>query len=105
MEQWLVNKEDLPEGIVEFSELLCGCGDPQICWEYLHKYLQIKAAKEFYIKTDNPCQLFFMYAIEHLKFTEHGSIINGAWITGNGRKVLMWLKENVNKSGDLVVCY
>lgn len=104
MEQWLVNKEDLPEGIVEFSELLCGCGDPQICWTLLYLYLSLKTIKQYQDEQD-AARLFFVYVINHLKLTEHGTSIYGAWLTEKGKGVLEWLTKNVNRAGDLVVCY
>lgn len=105
MDEWIVRKADLPEGVVEFEELLCGCGRPYHCWEALHSYLKIKTSKEFYTNTDDPYYLFFMYVLSSLKLTEHGTSIYGAWITDKGRKVLKWLDENVEKAGDLVIDY
>jgi len=102
MSEWLVNKDDLPQGIVEFDELLCGCGQPQICWDALYSYLQ---RTKFYCNTENPFELFFMYVVDHLKLTEHGTSIYGAWLTQKGKEVLTWLDTNINKAGDLIICY
>lgn len=102
MSEWFVNKEDLPKGIVEFSELLCGCGQPQKCWDALYEYLK---NTNFYQNTENPFELFFMYVIDYLKFTEHGTSIYGAWMADKGKEVLVWLEQNIDKAGDLVVCY
>ena len=102
MSEWFVDKEDLPEGVVEFSEMMCGCGQPQICWDSLYGYLQ---RTEFYCSTENPFELFFMYVMDHVKFTEHGTSIYGAWPTDKGKEVLTWLKRNIDKAGDLVICY
>ncbi len=101
-DQWLVNKEDLPEGIVEFHEMICGCRQPQICWDILLVYLLVTGS---YYSTEEPFELFFIYVIDHLKFTEHGTSIYGAWITNKGKEVLAWLQQNIDKAGDLVVCY
>jgi hypothetical protein len=102
MEQWLVNKEDLPEGIVKFQELLCGCGEPTKCWEALYDYLK---STELYHNTTNPFELFFMYIIYNLGFTEHGTSIYGSWCTQEGEEVLKWLEKNIDKVDNLVICY
>ena len=102
MNEWLVNKEDLPEGIVKFSELMCGCGQPFLCWQALYDYLK---STEFYHSTENPFELFFMYIINYIKLTEHGTSIYGAWLTKKGKEVLSWLEQNIDKVDNLVICY
>lgn len=104
-DEWLVNKEDLPEGIVEFNELLCGCGCPASCWELLHQYLKKCASDNFYYREGSPFELFFMYVVDHLGFTEHGTSINGAWITSKGKKTLAWLEQNIDDVYRLVIGY
>lgn len=104
--QWLVNVEDLPKGVVEFSELLCGCGQPYLCWNMLLEYLSRKDSENFYLKLNSARSLFFAYIVENkLGFTEHGTSIYGAWITDKGKEVLQWLVENINKIDDMVICY
>ena len=105
MSEWFVNKEDLPKGIVEFDELMCGCGQPQICWNILFTYLEHCASEPFYHNTENPFELFFMYVVDHLKLTEHGTSIYGAWVTDKGKEVLIWLRQNIDKINDLIICY
>lgn len=105
MNSWLVTKEELPEGVVQFSELMCGCGQPILCWEELHKFLKKHTSKEPYENTEEPLRLFFYYVINHLGFTEHGTSIYGAWATEKGKEVLAWLEKNIDKVEDLVITY
>lgn len=105
MEEWLVNAEDLPKGILEFHKLLCGCGSPGMCWDSLIWYLEICTSKENYFNTENSFELFFMYVISHLGLTEHGTSIYGSWITEKGKECLNWLHRNTYKLDNMVVCY
>ena len=105
MSEWLVNKEDLPEGVVQFDELMCGCGCPSMCWDALLAYLEKCASDDFYCHTDDPFEIFFMYVVDNLKFTEHGTSIHGAWATDRGKEVLTWLQQNIEQAGDLIICY
>lgn len=104
MNAWYVNKEDLPEGIVDFSELLCGCGEPNLCWGALYNYLKFADVGQ-YQSADNAFELFFMYIIYHIKLTEHGTSIYGAWPTKKGKEVLYWLNDNIDKVDNLIVGY
>jgi hypothetical protein len=102
--EWYVNKEDLPGGVVDFSELLCGCGEPGICWDALYDYLKFADAGQ-YQRADNAFELFFMYVISHIRLTEHGTSIYGAWLTKKGKEVLNWLHDNIDRVDNLVICY
>jgi hypothetical protein len=108
--EWYVNETDLPKGVVQFSELLCRCGEPIICWEKLQTYLTKCASnveEEFYHRTENPLELFFMYVLYNppLGLTEHGSSIYGSWITNKGREVLTWLNGNIDNIDNMVITY
>ena len=103
IDRWLINKEDLPEGVVEFYELMCGCGSPILCWDALFTLLQDETF--YHIDDDKPFELFFHYVVDHLKFTDHGTSIGGAWITPKGKEVLAWLQAHIGQISDMVVCY
>jgi len=105
MNGWYVEKESLPEGILEFSESLCGCGSPVDCWRVLHEYLKKCNSDDFYQNTDDPFKLFFMYIISDFGLTEHGTSIYGSWPTKKGREALEWLNHNIQKVDDMIITY
>jgi len=105
MNEWLVNIEDLPKSIVKFKELLCGCGQPAICWDYLHEFLKTRDNDTPYKNTENALELFFMYVVDNCGMTEHGTSIYGAWLTEEGKTALSWLNENTDKLDDFVIGY
>lgn len=96
--------EEVVEHFSYFEIGLCGCGMPDSTIDTIRDYLKIikdtqgsrldnrKAAlkKVFdveYITSDSLLQ-FMAYVLDHLGFTEHGSGIDGCWITDLGEMCL-----------------
>jgi len=88
---------------------ICGCGDPELVLiklrdllEYFSKEHEDRDRSDLeklidVEPTGHPKTAdgwLWMYLLDHLKLTEHGSSINGMWTLGTGDKILAALKEH-----------
>lgn len=106
---------------LEASELLptCGCGDPEAVTELVHWTLamfafdveppgfasgpEVQAAWEAYLAArgdfhvralggyESPLFWSFLWSLEHLGLTEHGTNVRSSWLTPKGRDLLAFL--------------
>jgi hypothetical protein len=75
-----------------FLDWYCGCGAP---WEAaaallrllrLHPLYEHRTEFDAWIRDDG-VQYWLLYHLDHLGLTEHGTNVNGAWLTKKGEQV------------------
>lgn len=76
-----------------FSEWLCGCGNPELATAYLHRALRLFPAYEHVAEwrelvPDEGLRLLLAYQLDQRGLTDHGTYIDGAWLTEKGRGLL-----------------
>jgi len=91
------------ESIIAEQFNFCGCGDNSIALDYI--YDKLKGQKEFMSNTSGPNskvayetreklyhsegeKYFFLYWLETVGLAEHGSSVNGCWLTEKGKNFL-----------------
>lgn len=84
-----------PKAIDEIEEISCGCGQPDLMWEAIHKYLENYDLEDWNKRTlnlSNGEQYFLAYFLTHIGLIEHGGSVSGSWITESGKEVLEFLR-------------
>jgi hypothetical protein len=85
-------------GMLDF----CGCGAPDAAGKFLMNTLQ--GMKDFHDSkitweerdakfSDEGVRYFVYYILEKEGLTEHGTSVNGSWLTDKGNEILTYLKE------------
>lgn len=88
-----------------YAKWFCGCGDPEAAAVALTTLLRLHPLYE----SENRAQLdelvpnegvryLVLYGLDQAGLTEHGTVVDGAWLTPKGAEVLAALEE---ASGDL----
>lgn len=92
----LPEEKVLPDGIMKLSRTMCGCGEPDLAWQWILDFLKRKNDKEgnWYWAPDSGGDLIAIYLMDHLGLTEHGTSVNGGWLTSEGEKALAFLVEH-----------
>lgn len=87
----------LPDSIRDISACFCGCGSPDVAWQWVLDYLarhgDEDAAKRWTAAETGP-EWIAVYLMDHLDLTEHGTGIRGAWLTERGEEALAFLREH-----------
>lgn len=85
----------LPKSMCDLSDTFCGCGDPELAYQWISDYLtRISNQNTSYkVPTTGP-EYIAIYLMDHLGFTEHGSTIHGSWLTDRGKEVLEFISNN-----------
>ena len=103
-----VKSTDLPPAILRFQELMCGCGNPELCWDWLLNYLEKVVAKQTK-QFDNEVgtEYLAVYIVDtQCKMTNHGGSILHSWLTVDGQNALNWLRKNTAEyAADMVITY
>lgn len=89
---------EMPDPVVRVAETFCGCGNPEAAWqtvrEYLHNFsLRGDDWDKRTLLLETGEQYIVAYLLDHLKLIEHGSSINGSWLTDDGETVLEFLNK------------
>ena len=71
---------------------ICGCGCPDETYKAVHDML-IAFKNHADAIGDNPYKYFMAYALDRLKFIEHGTSIIGSWLTDKGKELLEALTD------------
>ena len=92
--------DDAPSGIKRLASVFCGCGDPDAAWQVVGAELRRCATPHDQRKghpgDNNDCWWVLAYLLDHLRLTEHGSSVSGAWLDGDGQAALDWLDQNID---------
>lgn len=103
----LVKVKDIPKSILSFQELMCSCGQPEQCWEWLLSYLQKLASgtSGYQFDTKVPTEWLAVYIVhQHCGMTTHGGGILSSWLTPEGRKACDWLLvKGTEFAGNMVI--
>jgi len=84
----------VPIGIEKLSNMMCGCGCNELAWRAILAALERAASdgKRSPLPDDGHVWMLH-YVLDYAKLTEHGSNIQWAWITDEGRGVLDFLRQ------------
>jgi hypothetical protein len=100
----------LPDCVARLDEYFCGCGEPSEAWQCVRDYLRIAQSGYAGLSRDftswagltrdlprkwpygDPRDMFVAYVLAHLRYTEHGVSIRGAWLTDDGKELLRFLE-------------
>ena len=75
----------------------CGCGNPEEALKYIARHLQnIKdkvsghiTYEEYRAKYTSEGEYYFiLYFLDYKNLTEHGSSVNGCWLSADGEEIL-----------------
>lgn len=86
----------LPDSVARLDDIFCGCGDPEIAWAWIKRYLSglhTRAKGQGWPwKPSTGPEYLAVYVLDHLDLTEHGSTIRCPSLTNDGREVLAFLE-------------
>lgn len=86
----------LPESIREICECFCGCGSPEVAWQWILDYFTSLESKDFINRWrpgETGPEYIAVYLMGHLDLTEHGTSVRGCWLTDKGKEALSFLRE------------
>ena len=83
--------------IDEIQKFCCGCGNPDLVWESIHKYLENYSltgddCNKRTISLDTGEALFLAYFLTEIGLLEHGGSVHGSWLSDEGKEVLEFLR-------------
>ena len=102
-------RSEIPEPILKIDDMFCGCGRPEDVWGLVIKYFKVlqtrrKDHAESHVM-QNALQeemssggfYLLLYVFDHLRITEHGGSVGGAWFRPDIPDIdyAGWLEANV----------
>ena len=91
--------DDAPDGVKRLASVFCVCGDPDAAWQAVRAELRRCGTpydqRQPY-PADNGYWWVLAYLLDHLRLTEHGSSVGGAWLDGDGQAALDWLDQHID---------
>lgn len=91
-----MKKSEVPKGILKIYKMICACGRPECVWEQVH-YILVRASTTL-TTPPNPArnlednEWLAAYLCSHVYMTEHGSSVEWAWLTKEGKDALTFLE-------------
>ena len=80
------------QAVGDISALICGCGDSDAPWRELLRILRLRALDSWQPPTSD-AEWLMVNLLDGLGLLEHGSSLNGAWLTEAGESALAFLEE------------
>lgn len=90
---------------VLFADEFCGCGNPERAWDTIHTLLGLHPLYENRELIENlypdlGVRMLLLGRLDHLRLTEHGGTIEGAWLTDLGKATLAGLNRELADNFD-----
>lgn len=86
---------EIPKGLVKVAEAICGCGDPDVVWKFLHDGL-LEMSRESKPRVDigdDAGKWLRLYVLDDWGLMEHGANIFFGWLTPDGHEALEFLNK------------
>lgn len=83
----------VPESVGMVCNHICGCGPAEAAWRELLRLLRLHAADSWQ-PPGTDAESLLVNLLNGIGLFEHGTSVNGSWLTEQGEQVLAFLEEH-----------